>query len=439
MCYYPFFRTDLPDDDYTTIIPPVKQLTNATNRKLPIIPTIVESKETDPIVSKGKKPNSNSNDRRKMTITGVSRRHSTMEYDSFEHAHSASAPTSPNLSHIGRQRSTTNQVHIDHIDNDAKSVSSDRASVSVSGVSNDLSSGSLEVRLKFDAKNSKMWVFVVKATLEMNQRFTKPTFVQVHLTMLPNKRIRFRTRAKAADNAMFAEEFFCKVSPESIQTQGIRFRLYTSERFKREKLLAEATVMFGLINLDEDMCKIIPLERAYPSDDSDLANGRSRASSNALTRQTSTVQTGSPSNSLMPEIEIGVAYDKNQSILILEVGKGINFGMATQGRAPDTYVQITLLNASGEEMISNRTVTRRNQHHPVFAERYPFNIQETLLSQITLVITVINKKSTAKTDSNIGWISFGHGASGNAQVAHWDSMLNAQGETITRWHSLLES
>lgn len=131
-----------------------------------------------------------------------------------------------------------------------------------------------------------MWVFILKATLEINQRTAKPLLVQIHLTMLPNKRIRFRTRAKPADNAMFAEEFFCKVSPgmfatkkiiertnewtfsfsfdtESIQTQGIRFRLYSNERFKREKLLAESTVMFGLVNLDEDMCKIIPLERAY--------------------------------------------------------------------------------------------------------------------------------------------------------------------------------
>jgi hypothetical protein len=58
-------------------------------------------------------------------------------------------------------------------------------------------------------------------------------------------------------------------------------------------------------------------------------------------------------------------------------------------------------------MVLNRTVTRRTQHHPVFAERYPFNIQESLLDQITLVITIINKKSTTKTDSNIGWISFG--------------------------------
>jgi hypothetical protein len=76
----------------------------------------------------------------------------------------------------------------------------------------------------------------------------------------------------------------------------------------------------------------------------------------------------------------------------------------------DTYVQITLLNAAGEEMVSNRTVTRRTQHHPVFAERYPFNIQENLLSQITLVITIINKKATGKNDNNLGWISFGIGS-----------------------------
>ena len=58
-----------------------------------------------------------------------------------------------------------------------------------------------------------MWVFVIKATLEMSQLSSKQTLVQVHLTVLPNKRIRFRTRVKPIDNAMFAEEFFCKVAP----------------------------------------------------------------------------------------------------------------------------------------------------------------------------------------------------------------------------------
>ncbi len=73
--------------------------------------------------------------------------------------------------------------------------------------------GTLEVRLKFDAKNSKMWVFVLKTTLEMTQHLLKQTLVQVHLTVLPYKRIRYRTRVKPIDNAMFAEEFFCKVTP----------------------------------------------------------------------------------------------------------------------------------------------------------------------------------------------------------------------------------
>ena len=110
-------------------------------------------------------------------------------------------------------------------------------------MSTDLSSGALEVRLKFDAKNSKMWVFIVKATLEMSQRFTRPTFIQVHLTMLPNKRIRFRTRAKPADNAMFAEEFFCKVSPGN---RHLLFRMFFL-KFLRSRINSNARHSFSFI------------------------------------------------------------------------------------------------------------------------------------------------------------------------------------------------
>jgi hypothetical protein len=57
--------------------------------------------------------------------------------------------------------------------------------------------------------------------------------------------------------------------------------------------------------------------------------------------------------------------------------------------------------------VSNRTLTLHAQHHPVFAERYPYNIQETFLDQITLVISVVNRKSLNRNDRDIGWISFG--------------------------------
>ena len=58
-----------------------------------------------------------------------------------------------------------------------------------------------------------MWIFVIKATLEIDQHILERTLVHIHLTMVPSRCIRFRTRAKPADDAMFAEEFFCKISP----------------------------------------------------------------------------------------------------------------------------------------------------------------------------------------------------------------------------------
>jgi len=120
--------TDLPDDDYTTIVPPLQQ-TNSTHRKLPNVPTIIENKENDSPLTKcidNKKQNlikifsffmivvkkSNQNfDRRKTTVTGISRRRPTIDYNSIEHAQSA--PSSPNLA---RQRSNNNHIAMDQID-----------------------------------------------------------------------------------------------------------------------------------------------------------------------------------------------------------------------------------------------------------------------------------------------------------------------------------
>lgn len=44
--YFYWLGTDLPDDDYTTLVPPVKQV-NGNNRKLPQIPRIVEHRDSD--------------------------------------------------------------------------------------------------------------------------------------------------------------------------------------------------------------------------------------------------------------------------------------------------------------------------------------------------------------------------------------------------------
>lgn len=86
------------------------------------------------------------------------------------------------------------------------------------------------------------------------------------------------------------------------------------------------------------------------------------------------------------------ASDKNKSLLFDRL---------------DTYVQISLCNSTGEDIVTNRTGTRHGQNNPIYAERYPFNIQENLLNEISFFISVINKKPSGKTDRDFGWISFG--------------------------------
>lgn len=70
------------------------------------------------------------------------------------------------------------------------------------------------------------------------------------------------------------------------------------------------------------------------SDDSELSYTNSRKSISVQSRKESIQPPAGTSNPSSPEIEIGLAYDRNQSILIFEIGKGINFGMSSTGRAP---------------------------------------------------------------------------------------------------------
>ena len=44
---------DLPDDDYTTLVPPLKQLAG-TSRKLPLVPSAIENKEADALSATGR-------------------------------------------------------------------------------------------------------------------------------------------------------------------------------------------------------------------------------------------------------------------------------------------------------------------------------------------------------------------------------------------------
>ncbi|XP_048699029.2 synaptotagmin-14 isoform X3 [Caretta caretta] len=158
-----------------------------------------------------------------------------------------------------------------------------------------------------------------------------------------------------------------------------------------------------------------------------------------------------------PEILIGLLYNATTGRLSAEVIKGSHFKNLAANRPPnglfcclkhliggqvyiirDTYVKLTLLNSMGQEMSKCKTSIRRGQPNPVYKETFIFQVALFQLSDVTLILSVYNKRSMKRKEM-IGWISLGLNSSGEEELNHWTEMKESKGQQICRWHSLLES
>ncbi|XP_069118706.1 synaptotagmin-14-like [Argopecten irradians] len=107
-------------------------------------------------------------------------------------------------------------------------------------------------------------------------------------------------------------------------------------------------------------------------------------------------------------------------------------------RAPDTYVKLTLMSPTGQEVARSKTSIRRGQPNPLFKETFMFQVALFQLAEVTLMVSVYNKRSMKKKDM-IGWFSSGVNSSGDEELSHWTDMRESKGDQVCRWHVLLES
>ncbi|MGH0178267.1 UNVERIFIED_CONTAM: hypothetical protein FKN15_013763 [Acipenser sinensis] len=103
-----------------------------------------------------------------------------------------------------------------------------------------------------------------------------------------------------------------------------------------------------------------------------------------------------------------------------------------------TYVKLTLLNSMGQEMSKCKTSVQRGQPNPIFKETFVFQVALFQLSDVTLVLSVYNKRSMKRKEM-IGWISLGFNSSGDEELNHWTEMKESKGQQVCLWHTLLES
>ncbi|KAG2468047.1 SYT14 protein, partial [Polypterus senegalus] len=284
--------------------------------------------------------------------------------------------------------------------------------------------GTLDVVLDYDSQEQRLIVTVTAVTDISPLSRLGNTSWQVHLVILPTKKQRAKTGIQRGPSPVFMETFkFNRIESEMIGNYAVRFRLYSMRRMKKEKVVGEKIFYLTKLNLQGKM--------SVPGCDSQMS-----MSEMSCSESTSSCQ--SLAHGATPEILVGLIYNATTGRLSVEVIKGSHFKNLAANRPPNTYVKLTLLNSMGQEMSKCKTSVRRGQPNPVYKETFIFQVALFQLSDVTLILSVYNKRSMKRKEM-IGWISLGLNSSGEEELGHWTEMKESKGQQVCRWHTLLES
>ncbi|XP_009667242.1 synaptotagmin-14 isoform X2 [Struthio camelus] len=294
--------------------------------------------------------------------------------------------------------------------------------------------GTLDVTFDYDSQEQKLLVTVTAVTDVPTYSRAGGSSWQVHLVLLPIKKQRAKTSIQRGPCPVFTETFkFNHVESEMIGNYAVRFRLYSIRRMKKERIVGEKIFYLTKLNLQGKMSVPVILEPSYSLSGCDSQMSMSEVSCSESTSSCQSLVHGSA-----PEILIGLLYNATTGRLSAEVIKGSHFKNLAANRPPNTYVKLTLLNSMGQEMSKCKTSIRRGQPNPVYKETFIFQVALFQLSDVTLILSVYNKRSMKRKEM-IGWISLGLNSSGEDELNHWTEMKESKGQQVCRWHTLLES
>ncbi|XP_077996077.1 synaptotagmin-14-like isoform X2 [Glandiceps talaboti] len=296
--------------------------------------------------------------------------------------------------------------------------------------------GELEVTFAYNGQLKKMTVTLHKARDLPSKERGGASNVQVRMVLLPAKKQRCRTKIKQGENPEWKESFrFSRLPPHELANTGLRFRLYGTERMRKERLIGECVVKFSALSTNAVQKIWLQLE---PRSNLSGGGGSAHSSTADLTRSDSGSSTHSLQHGGIPELLVGLSYNSTTGRLAVEVIKGSHFRNMATTRPPDTFVKIALMASSGFEMTRSKTSVRRGQPNPTFKETFIFQVAQFQLPDVTVMFSVYNKRSMKKKEM-FGWFSMGLNNSSEEELAHWNEMRESKGHQVCRWHVLLES
>ncbi|XP_031461459.1 synaptotagmin-16 [Phasianus colchicus] len=294
--------------------------------------------------------------------------------------------------------------------------------------------GDLDVIFSYKASSQKLVVTVLEARDIPDKDRSGVNTWQVHTVLMPSKKQRGKTSIQRGPVPVFKDNItFSKLEPHELGGHAVRFRLYAVHRVIGEKMMGEQLFYLSNIIQEGEVKVTLVLEPR-----SNLTSADSQLSLSAISHSDSASSTQSLSHGGVPELLVGLSYNATTGRLSVEMIKGSHFRNLAINRPPDTYGKLCLLNSVGQEMSRCKTSIRRGQPNPVYKETFIFQVALFQLSDVTLMISIYNKRSMKRKEM-IGWISMGQNSSGEEEQSHWQEMKESKGLQVCRWHTLLES
>ncbi|NXT85675.1 SYT16 protein, partial [Zapornia atra] len=294
--------------------------------------------------------------------------------------------------------------------------------------------GDLDVIFNYKASSQKLVVTILEARDIPDKDRSGVNTWQVHTVLMPSKKQRGKTSVQRGPIPMFKDKItFSKLEPEDLSSHAIRFRLYAVHKMIGEKMMGEQLFYLSNVSQEGETKVTLILEPR-----SNLSSAESQLSLSAISHSDSASSTQSLSHGGVPELLVGLSYNATTGRLSVEMIKGSHFRNLAINRPPDTYGKLCLLNSMGQEMSRCKTSIRRGQPNPVYKETFIFQVALFQLSDVTLMISIYNKRSMKRKEM-IGWISMGQNSSGEEEQSHWQEMKESKGTQVCRWHTLLES
>ncbi|XP_053259652.1 synaptotagmin-16 isoform X1 [Podarcis raffonei] len=294
--------------------------------------------------------------------------------------------------------------------------------------------GDLDVLFEYKSSSQKLLVTVLQAKEIPDKDRSGASSWQVHVVLMPSKKQRGKTSIQRGPSPGFKDKVtFSKLAPEELSSYALRFRLYSVRKMIKERMMGEHLFYLSHLNQEGEMKVTLVLEPR-----SNLCSGGSQMSLSAISHSDSASSTQSLSHGGVPELLVGLSYNATTGRLSVEMIKGSHFRNLAINRPPDTYGKLCLLNSVGQEMSRCKTSLRRGQPNPVYKETFVFQVALFQLSDVTLMISVYNRRSIKRKEM-IGWLSMGQNSSGEEELSHWQEMKECKAQQVCRWHTLLES